>query len=51
MKMIKVGETFLTAKSGETVTAIEEPVLRAEGTYSVLVRKADGSVRYTSIKD
>lgn len=49
--MITAGETFITAKSGETVTALEEPVLRSEGTYSVLVRKADGSVRYTSIKE
>jgi len=47
--MIKVGESFYTAKSGEFVTAIDEPEPRGNGNYSVLVRKADGSVRYTTV--
>jgi hypothetical protein len=48
--MISVGETFYTQKSGEFVTAIEEPTPRGNGNYSVLVRKSDGSVRYTTVK-
>ena len=48
--MLTVGDSFFTAKSGELVTVLEEPVLRSAGTYSVLVAQADGSTRYTSIK-
>ena len=48
--MITVGETFYTARSGEFVTAIEEPEHRGNGNYSVLVRKSDGSTRYTTVK-
>jgi len=48
--MIQVGEQFYTARSGEFVTAIETPEPRGNGNYSVLVRKSDGSVRYTMVK-
>lgn len=48
--MIQVGEQFYTAKSGEFVTAIEAPEPRGNGLYSVLVRKTDGSTRYTMIR-
>lgn len=48
--MIKVGESFYTARNGEFVTAIEEPDHRGNGIYSVLVRKSDGSTRYTTVK-
>jgi arginyl-tRNA synthetase len=48
--MISVGETFYTQKSGELVTAIEEPKARSNGNYTVLVRKSDGSTRYTTVK-
>lgn len=48
--MITVGSEFRTAKSGELVTAIEPPVDRGNGLYSVLVRCADGSTRYTTVK-
>jgi hypothetical protein len=50
VNVITVGETFYTQKSGEFVTAIEEPEHRGNGNYSVLVRKSDGSVRYTTVK-
>jgi len=48
--MITVGSQFLTAKSNELVTAIEEPIDRGNGLHSVLVRRADGSTRYTTVK-
>lgn len=48
--MVTVGSQFITAKSQELVTVIEEPKDRGDGLYSVLVRCADGSTRYTTIK-
>ena len=48
--MVTVGSQFHTAKSQELVTVIEEPKDRGDGLYSVLVRCADGSTRYTTIK-
>lgn len=48
--MIQAGESFYTAKSGEFVTAVEAPVARGNGTFSVLVRTIDGSERYTTIR-
>jgi hypothetical protein len=48
--MITVGSQFLTAKSNELVTAIEEPQDRGNGLHSVLVRCANGSTRYTTVK-
>ena len=48
--MITAGSEFYTAKSGEFVTAIEDPTPRGNGLYSVPVRCSDGSIRYTTIK-
>lgn len=48
--MIQAGESFYTAKSGEYVTAIDAPVARGNGVFSVLVRTIDGSERWTSIR-
>lgn len=48
--MLTIGTQFHTAKSNELVTVIEEPKDRGDGLYSVLVRCADGSTRYTTIK-
>jgi len=46
--MDTVGTQFITAKSHELVTILEEPVHRGDGLYSVLVQCADGSTRYTT---
>lgn len=48
-KGIKAGDTFVTRKSNETVTALENPEPRGNGWASVLVKTADGSERYTTI--
>lgn len=48
-KMINAGDTFVTRKSGETVTALEAPEPRGNGWASVLVKTADGRERYTTI--
>ena len=47
--MINAGDTFVTRKSGETVTALEAPEPRGNGWASVLVKTADGRERYTTI--
>ena len=47
--MIKAGDTFVTRKSGETVTAIADPEPKCNGWAAVLVKTADGRERYTTI--
>lgn len=48
--MIKAGDTFTTARSLETVTALADPEPRGNGYASVLVKTADGRERYTTVK-
>lgn len=47
--MIKAGETFVTRKSNETVTAMQDAEPRGNGWASVLVKGADGKERYTTV--
>jgi len=48
--MINVGDTFVTAGSFEKVTALEVND-RGNGIASVRVLRADGSERWTSVKE
>ena len=47
--MIKAGDTFVTSKSKETVTALSDPEPKGNGWSIVLVKTADGRERYTTI--
>lgn len=46
---IKAGDTFVTRKSGETVTALGDPEPKGKGWAAVLVQTADGRERWTMI--
>lgn len=46
---IQKGDTFVTRKSGETVTALADPEPKGNGWAAVLVKTADGRERYTMI--
>ena len=48
-KMIKAGDTFVTSKSKETVTALSDPEPKGNGWSIVLVKTLDGRERYTTI--
>lgn len=48
---ITAGDEFITTRSGEHVTAMENPVHRAAGVWSVAVMDEWGVSRWTSIND